>query len=165
MPCRDVAQEGGRASSSLSRRREMSRTPFRGAVADGLLYDTEHDMWVRREGAEVVIGASAFGIFLAGEIIAFTAKPKGAEVARDRGLGTVECAKTVLAVHAPLSFVLLEANEAAEERPAMINRDPYAAGWMVRGRPTAWEAECGRLADAASYRAHIRRIEPEAEFL
>jgi glycine cleavage system H protein len=143
----------------------MSRMPFCGAVPDGLLYDPDHDMWVRPEGEEVVIGASTFGIFLAGEIIAFTAKPKGAEVERGRGLGTVECAKTVLAVHAPLSFLLLEANEAAEERPALLNRDPYATGWMVRGRPTAWETECARLVDAPSYRAHIRRIEPEAEFL
>ena len=138
---------------------------FRGAVPDGLLYHPQYDMWVRREGAEVVIGASAFGIFLAGEIIGFTAKPKGAEVALGRGLGTVECAKTVLAVHAPLSLVLLEANEAAEERPAMINRDPYHAGWMVRGRPLAWEAERAGLLDAASYREHLRRSEPDAEFL
>ncbi|MDZ4252701.1 MAG: glycine cleavage system protein H [Sulfuritalea sp.] len=141
------------------------KTPFRGAVPDGLLYHPQYDMWVRREGAEVLIGASAFGIFLAGEIIGFTAKPKGAEVALGRSLGTVECAKTVLAVHAPLSLVLLEGNEAAEERPAVINRDPYHAGWMARGRPTAWEAEHGRLLDAAAYRAHIRRSEPEAEFL
>lgn len=143
----------------------MSRSPFRGSVPDGLLYDPDHDMWVRREGEDVVIGASAFGIFLAGEIIAFTAKPKGAEVERGRGLGTVECAKTVLAVHAPLSFVLIEANEAAEESPAVLNRDPYVAGWMVRGRSTAWAAERAGLVDAVSYRAHIRRIEPEAEFL
>ncbi len=140
----------------------MSRTPFRGAVPDGLLYDPDHDMWIRREGADVVIGASSFGIFLAGEIIAFTAKPQGAEIERGRGLGTVECAKTVLAVHAPLSFVLLAANEAAEEHPAVLNRDPYRAGWMVRGRPTAWEAERARLVDAVRYRAHIRHIEPEA---
>ena len=143
----------------------MSRTPFRGAVPDGLLYDTAHDMWVRREGGDIVIGATAFGVFLAGEIIAFTAKPKGAAVELGRGLGTVECAKTVLAVHAPLSFVLLEANEAAEERPAILNLDPYDAGWMVCGRPTAWEAESARLANAAAYRAHVRRIEPAAEFL
>lgn len=143
----------------------MSRSPFRGAVPDGLLYDTAHDMWVRREREQVVIGATAFGIFLAGEIIAFTAKPKGAEVAQGRGLGTVECAKTVLAVHAPLSFVLEEANEDAEERPAILNRDPYQAGWMVRGLPLAWDAESGGLVDAASYRAHIRRIEPQVVFL
>ncbi|MDK9705086.1 MAG: glycine cleavage system protein H [Sulfuritalea sp.] len=143
----------------------MNRSPFRGAVPDGLLYDTTHDMWVRREGGDVVIGATAFGIFLAGEIIAFTAKPRGAEVAAGRGLGTVECAKTVLAVHAPLSFVLQAGNEDAEERPAILNRDPYRAGWMVRGRPLAWEAECRGLVNADDYRAHVRRMEPAAEFL
>lgn len=143
----------------------MSRPPFRGSVPDGLLYDTAYDMWVRREGAEVVIGATSFGIFLAGEIIAFTAKPKGAEIDAGRGLGTVECAKTVLAVHAPISLILLEGNEAAEERPAILNRDPYTAGWMARGKPTAWNAERGGLVDAASYREHITRIEPAAEFL
>jgi glycine cleavage system H protein len=142
----------------------MNRTPFRGAVPDGLLYDPDHDMWVRREGEEVVIGASAFGIFLAGEIIAFTAKPKGAEVERGRGLGTVECAKTVLAVHAPLSFVLIAANEAAEERPPCSTATPTSpAGWCAAGpRPGT---ERARLVDAVSYRAHIRRIEPDAEFL
>jgi glycine cleavage system H protein len=143
----------------------MSRSPFRGAIPDGLCYDPNHDMWVRREGEEIVIGATAFGIFLAGEIIGFTAKPTGADVEQGRGLGTVECAKTVLAVHAPVGFKLLQANEAAEERPAILNRDPYGAGWMVRGRPAAWESERDRLVDAASYRAHVRRIEPEAEFL
>lgn len=121
-------------------------------------------MWVRAGGDDVLIGATSFGIFRAGELIGFTAKPKGAEVALGRGLGTVECAKTVLAVHAPISFVLLEANEAAEERPAMLNRDPYVAGWMVRGKPTAWDAERGRLVDAAAYRAHVLRVEPTAEF-
>ena len=142
----------------------MSRSPFRGAVPDGLLYDTTHDMWVRREGEGVVIGATAFGIFLAGEIIAFTAKPKGAEVGLGRGLGTVECAKTVLAVHSPVSMVLSQANEDLEERAAPVNSDPYGAGWMVRGRPVAWETECRRLADSAAYRAHILQQEPEAEF-
>lgn len=142
----------------------MSRTPFHGAVPDGLLYDPRHDMWVRREGAEVVIGATAFGIFLAGEIIAFTAKPKGAEVEQGRGLGTVECAKTVLAVRSPVSIVLNQANEDLEDRAAPVNSEPYGAGWMVRGRPVAWEAECGGLVDSAAYRAHILKLEPEAKF-
>ena len=142
----------------------MSPVPFRGAIPDGLLYDAEHDMWVRREGAEAVIGATAFGIFRAGEIIGFTAKPKGAEVDRGRGMGTVECAKTVLALRAPISFTLVAANETAEERPAVLNRDPYRDGWMVRVRPTAWEAEHDGLLDAAGYRRHLARVEPGASF-
>ena len=79
-------------------------------------------------------------------------------------MGTVECRKTVLAVHAPVSFVLLEGNEAAEERPRRINDDPYGAGWMARVRPTRWADEKAALVDAAAYRAHVLKIEPEARF-
>jgi glycine cleavage system H protein len=139
------------------------REIFHGAIPDGLLYDTAHDMWVRREGDAVVIGASSFGIHMDGEIIAFTAKPKGAAVERGRGLGTVECAKTVLAVHAPVGFVITEGNDALEERPTRLNRDPYAA-WMARGTPLDWTTDSGLLVDADAYRAHILHIEPEATF-
>lgn len=141
----------------------MARTPFRGAVPDGLLYDPRYDMWLRREGDEVVIGATSFGLHLAGEIIAYTAKPRGAEIDNGRGLGTVECAKTVLAVHAPVALDLSEANEAAEDRPDLINRDPYGAGWMVRGRPRDWDRDRPGLVDAAAYRAHILAVEPDGE--
>ncbi len=141
----------------------MAHTPFHGAVPDGLLYDTDHDVWVRCDGDEMLIGITAFGVFLAGEIIAFTAKPRGAEIARGRGLGTVESRKTVLAVHSPISFTLLDMNEALEERPAPINTDPYAA-WLVRVLPQDWLAERAHLVDAAAYRAHILAVEPEASF-
>ena len=143
----------------------MTRNVFRGAIPDTLFYDPRYDMWVREEDGEIVIGATSVGIFRAGEIIAFTAKPLGAKIANGRGLGTVECAKTVLAVHAPLGFELIAANGAAEERPALINRDPYGAGWMVRGRAENWDADRVELIDAAAYRRHVLATEPDAEFL
>ncbi|HEX6736316.1 MAG TPA: hypothetical protein VF096_16020 [Azonexus sp.] len=144
----------------------MAHTPFSGSIPDDRLYCPAHDMWVQEIGnGEVLIGATAFGIFLAGEIIAFTSKPTGATVDIGRGMGTVECRKTVLAVHAPVSFVLLEGNEAAEERPRRLNVEPYSAGWMARGRPTRWAEERPTLVDAATYRQHILLLEPEARFV
>lgn len=143
----------------------MPHTPFHGAVPDDRLYCPRTDMWVQPIGDdEVRIGATAFGVFLAGEIIAFTAKPNGAEVAIGRGMGTVESRKTVVAVHAPISFVQVEGNESAEEKPALVNLDPYGAGWMVRARPTAWAVERPALIDAAAYRRHVLTVEPEATF-
>lgn len=143
----------------------MAHTPFSGTIPDDCLYCPRHDMWVREIGVgEVLIGATNFGIFLAGEIIAFTSKPKGAEVDIGRGMGTVECRKTVLAVHAPISFVLLEGNDEAEERPKLVNIEPYGKGWMARARPTRWAEEKLTLVDAAAYRQHILKIEPEATF-
>lgn len=142
----------------------MATEIFRGRIPDHLLYDPTHDMWVRREGLEVVIGATAFGIHLAGEVIAFTAKPRGAEILAGKGLGTVECAKTVLAVHAPIGIRELLGNEALEDRPDGINRDPYQA-WMARGVPIDWDSDSRLLVDAAAYRIHVRSIEPEAVLL
>ncbi|MBL8489873.1 MAG: hypothetical protein JNM82_03750 [Rhodocyclaceae bacterium] len=143
----------------------MARETFRGTVPRDRLYDPDQDMWVAGDGEGVTVGATAFGLFLAGEIIGFTGKPRGGAVERHRGLGTVECAKTVLAVRSPLSLENLEANEAAEEMPGMINGAPYGAGWLARGRPTAWDAERALLVDAAAYRARILAIEPGAEIL
>jgi glycine cleavage system H protein len=142
----------------------MSRESFHGAVPGDRLYDPEHDMWVRPEddGEAVRIGATAFGVHLAGKIIAFTAKPRGAVVETGRGMGTVECAKTIIAIHAPIGFELLAGNAAAEENPDLLNRDPYGAGWMVVVRPDDWLRDMGRLVDARSYRRHIRRIDPDA---
>lgn len=143
----------------------MAYTPFTGSVPDDRLYCPRFDMWVQPQpDGTVLIGATAFGIFLAGEIVAFTSKPKGAVVDIGRGLGTVESRKTVQAVHAPVSFTLLEGNEAAEERPRLIGNDPYGTGWMVRGQPACWADERSGLVDAAGYRAHILNIEPEARF-
>lgn len=120
-------------------------------------------MWVKTlDSGEALVGATAFGIHLAGKLIAFTCKPNGAEVAIGRGMGTVESRKTVQAVHAPISFVLLKGNEAAEENPGLINDDPHEAGWMALVRPTRWAEEKGSLMDADAYRRHVLKIEPEA---
>jgi glycine cleavage system H protein len=144
----------------------MSLESFRGHIPDDTLYAPEYDMWVTvaSDGAFVTIGVTTYGIHIAGEIIGFTAKPKGARVERGRGLGTVECAKTILAVHAPIGFDLIAANEAAEEQPAVLNRDPYGAGWMVRGHPHNWDRDAAHLIDAATYRVQILRSDPAALF-
>lgn len=143
----------------------MAHHPFRGSIPDDRLYCPRHDMWVQEAGdGELLIGATSFGLFLAGEILAFTAKPAGAAVEIHRGMGTVESRKTVQAVHAPLSFVLLAGNDAAEEQPRLVNAEPYGAGWMARARPTRWAEEKAGLVEAAAYRRHVLAIEPEARF-
>lgn len=143
----------------------MAHTPFSGTVPPDRLYCPQYDMWVQKQDdGRLLIGATSFGVFLAGEIIAFTAKPKGAVVERGRSLGTVECHKTVLAVHAPVSFTIVEGNETAEARPTCVNADPYGKGWMVRGQTAGWDEAQRSLMDATAYRAHILTIEPEATF-
>ena len=141
----------------------MAVDTFRGRLPAGLLYDPQTDMWVRGEAdGSIVVGATSFGVFLAGEIISFTPKPVGAEVTAARGLGTVETGKTVLAVRAPVSLRILAVNEAAEMRPDLINADPYAAGWMLRAVALDWDGERPRLVAVEAYRRHCLAVDPGA---
>ena len=143
----------------------MPHTPFQGEIPDDRLYCPHANMWVKESAeGEVLIGVCRFGLFLAGDLIAFTSKPKEAEVARGRGMGTVESRKTVMAVHAPISFILLQGNDDAEENPRLILQDPYGAGWMARAKPQDWANERAHLLSAEAYRAHILTLEPEARF-
>jgi len=142
----------------------MARKRFIGTLPADRLYDRQYDMWVQEAAdGRVVVGATGFGLHLAGEVIAFTSKPRGAHIDTGRGLGTIETGKTVLAVHCPLAFVLEIANDAAEENPSLLDGDPYGAGWMARGLPRDWATDRQRLVDAATYRAHCLAIEPDAE--
>lgn len=108
----------------------MATENLRGQMPSDRLHDTRYDVWVRREGGEVVIGATSFGLHQAGEVI---------------GL-----AKTVVAVHAPVAFRLGCANEDVEKRPESINRDPCGDGWMARGEPLDRDNDVARLVDAAA---------------
>ena len=137
---------------------------FHGRIPPERIYCCKTNMWIRYIDGRVLIGATNFGLHLAGEIVAFTAKPDGAEILRGKGMGTIECHKTVLALHAPVSFRLISGNAEAETHPKLINVSPYEKGCMALGSPLSWDSERTALCDAEDYKQHILSIDPEARF-
>ena len=137
---------------------------FHGRIPPERIYCCKTNMWIRYIDGRVLIGATNFGLHLAGEIVAFTAKPDGAEILRGKGMGTIECHKTVLALHAPVSFRLISGNAEAETHPKLINVSPYEKGWMALGSPLSWDSVRTALCDAEDYKQHILSIDPEARF-
>lgn len=117
------------------------------------LYDAQWGGWVRLDGEVATVGVTHAFCAASGELLAFTPKPVGAEVAQGRALGLVELVKAVMAVHAPVGGRIVAANAAAQAEPALIGRDPYGEGWLVRLAPTDWAADAARLMDAAAFAA------------
>jgi glycine cleavage system H protein len=124
-------------------------------LPDGLLYAAEEDMWVRldRDGT-ATIGATHL-VAAHGQFVFFAPRQAGTTVARDRSLGVMETAKTAVAIHAPLSCRIVEANAAVERDASLIVRDPYGAAWLFRVEPTALDTERSALMDTAQYRAWL----------
>jgi glycine cleavage system H protein len=114
-------------------------------IPDDLYYLVEKHVWARTEDELVVVGMTAVAQSLAGSIVAVTTKRVGRALQRGKSVGTVESAKWVGPVPAPVSGEIAAVNEALSTDPGLLNRDPYGAGWVAKLKASDWEAESGEL--------------------
>src|SRR3979411_1688282 len=101
-----------------------------------LLYHPEHD-WARIEPGDPAPATPRITWYAQdslGEVVFFEAPVLGGTLAKDAPYAEVESVKAVSDVIAPLSGEIVEVNEALPDNPAMINDDPYGAGWLVKVR-------------------------------
>lgn len=120
-------------------------------LPDELFYNVENNVWARREAdGTVSVGMTAYACALAGQIVSVTPKKAGKAIEQNKSVSTVESGKWVGPVKAPVSGEVVAVNEALGAKPAAINADPYGAGWMVKMKPTNWDAESAALVTGAA---------------
>jgi glycine cleavage system H protein len=124
-------------------------------LATDVLYAPEQDMGVRLEADGTARVGATHLVASHGQFMLFTPRPVGSEIERDRSLGVMETAKTAVAIHAPISCRILEANASAMDNIHYVITDAYGAGWLFRVQPLALEAERPLLMDADAYRAWV----------
>ena len=78
----------------------------------------------------------------------------GAKFARMEPFGTIEAVKAVSELYCPVGGEIIEVNEALEGDPALVNKDPYGAGWMIRLRLTK-PSELDGMMSSDEYASHI----------
>jgi glycine cleavage system H protein len=122
-------------------------------IPPDLHYTPEHE-WVRNEDGRVRVGITDYAQEQLGDVVYVDLPAVGAEVTRGQVFGEVESTKSVSDLFAPVSGVIRERNEALEERPEVINEDPYGDGWMVVIE-TGDDGELGDLLDADGYRQTV----------
>lgn len=116
-----------------------------------LLYDVEHNVWVRLEGDEVVMGMTDVAQTMCGKFVQVTWKAPGRTVERGRPLAVIESAKWVGPFPTPLTGEILANNESGFAADLLVaNRDPYGDGWLYRLRPSDLEGEKALLDDGAT---------------
>jgi glycine cleavage system H protein len=115
-----------------------------------LHYHEEHD-WVRIEGAEATFGITWYAQDSLGEVVFYEGPEVGASVQKDSSYAEVESVKAVSDVIAPMSGEIVAINDALEDKPELINSDPYGEGWLIKVKLTSPE-EFQQLLGAAEYR-------------
>jgi glycine cleavage system H protein len=103
-------------------------------MPEDLLYQPDH-YWVRVEGDIIVMGLDDFSQKLAGEIVYVQLPDDGKKVKKGKKFAKVESGKWLGKIVSPVDGVIEAVNEELEEKPGLINEDPYGAGWMYKIKP------------------------------
>ena len=116
----------------------------------GLRYSAAH-LWARLEAdGTVTVGITEFAQHQLGELQYVGLPRAGSVVKRDASLGEVESTKTVSDLSAPCSGRVVAINEKIVNEPALVNADPYGAGWVARIEPVD-RSELDGLLDEGAY--------------
>jgi glycine cleavage system H protein len=124
-------------------------------VPENLVYTAEHEYVARTDDPRVVrVGITDYAQGELGDVI-FVELPKaGAHLTSHQTFGTIEAVKAVSELFSPVAGEVAEINTALESDAALVNRDPYGDGWMVKLRITGPDELTGLLSPS-EYRAHI----------
>ena len=127
---------------------------------EDLRYTKEHE-WVREEGeGRVRVGITDFAQDALGDVVYVDIPEVGTEVQAGKPFGEVESTKSVSDVFSPVGGRVIDRNGQLEERPELVNEDPYGDGWMIDIEMSD-ASELDTLMDSAAYRALLEDSEQQ----
>lgn len=101
----------------------------------GLLYSKDHE-WVKLDGNVATVGITDYAQSSLGDIVYVELPRIGAALAQFGNIGVVESVKAVSDLFNPIGGEVLEVNGDLESDPALLNREPFAGGWLYKVRVT-----------------------------
>jgi glycine cleavage system H protein len=129
---------------------------------EDLGYTKEHE-WARDEGdRRVRVGITDFAQDALGDVVYVDIPEIGTEVRAGAPFGEVESTKSVSDVYSPVTGKVIERNSELEERPELINEDPYGDGWIVTIEATDG-AELGTLMQRDDYQRFVAGLGEQRE--
>lgn len=118
-----------------------------------LKFTATHE-WLKSDSDEVTVGITEHAQQLLGDMVFVEMPEIGDEVSAGQELGVVESVKAASDFYAPISGMVIAVNEAVVANPAIVNTDPYIAGWLVKLKPSN-PNEINELLNADQYQNEI----------
>jgi glycine cleavage system H protein len=123
-------------------------------IPDDLRYTPDHE-YVKTDSGDVVqVGITDYAQGELGDVVYVELPKVGASFGAKDAFGTIEAVKAVSELFCPAAGTVTEVNTALADDPALVNRDPYGAGWMIKLRLKN-RADVNGLLTGAAYKQHV----------
>lgn len=120
---------------------------------ENLKYSTEHE-WVKADGEIATVGISHYAQDSLGDVVYVELPAAGKTIGAMDNIGVVESVKTVSTLYSPVAGEVLEINKELQEKPALVNEDPYGKGWMLKIKMSN-PADLNKLLSSKDYQAQL----------
>ena len=100
-------------------------------VPEDLRYTQEHEWVSPSDPGTVRVGITDYAQSQLGDVVYVQLPQVGESVTPGDPVGEVESTKSVSDVFAPVAGEVVARNAALDDRPELVNSDPYGAGWMI----------------------------------
>jgi glycine cleavage system H protein len=122
-------------------------------VPADLKFAPSHE-WVRLNGDTATVGISDHAQHELTDVVFVELPVVGRKVKAGEACAVVESVKTASDIYSPVSGEVVEANKAIVDNPALVNTDPYGAGWFYKIK-ISQPAELNALLTPADYGKQI----------
>ena len=120
---------------------------------NNLRFTTTHE-WINPEEDAMTVGITKHAQSLLGDMVYVDLPAIGTHVTAGDEIGVVESVKAASDFYAPISGEIIAINPQLNNEPALVNSDPYGAGWLVKMKASNPE-EINALLDAEQYQKEI----------
>ena len=122
-------------------------------IPDDLLYTESHE-WIKREGENIRVGITDHAQSELTDVVYVELPKLERQVNAKEPIAVVESVKAASDIYAPVKGMVVEANKGLEADPGLINREPYAQGWIFVLKIENPD-DLKNLKDASAYKKQI----------
>ena len=123
-------------------------------IPNDLQYTEEHEYLRKSKDGIMEIGITDYAQGELGDVVYVELPKVGAKFSKHDVFGTIEAVKAVSELFAPIAGEVVAVNERLDREPALVNSDPYGAGWMIKVKPSN-PSEIDALMRSDAYTKHI----------
>jgi glycine cleavage system H protein len=124
-------------------------------IPSGFLYTEEHEyLKPTNEEGEYVVGITDYAQGELGDVVFVELPQPGSSFDKMETFGSIEAVKAVSDLYCPVRGTVIDVNAALDDDPALVNSDPYGAGWMLRLKVED-ASDVKGLLDAEAYAEHV----------
>jgi len=127
-------------------------------IPENLKYTKTHEWIDVQDTYAGVCGITDHAQEMLTDIVFVELHEVGIEVKAGEQVAVVESVKAVSDVYAPVSGRITEVNKLLEDKPELLNSDPYGEGWIYK-IDIKDKYELDELMDAAAYAEHVAQGE------